>query len=131
MTSATFTPALSQPWPVRLQPTGHRPALQLLNAVPHHPLHHGGQVQASCSDDAWVDQLTTMALQHRAVQHPYLKALADGTLPDLRFALEDFACHYNGYSAHFPRYLTALIARLEDPAHRRALLENLTEESGE
>ncbi len=77
-----------------------------------------------------VDDLTVMALQHRAVCHPYLDALASGSLPDLRFALEDFARHYYGYSAHFPRYLTALISRLEEPAHRHALLENLTEESG-
>ena len=77
-----------------------------------------------------VDDLSEAALQHRAVRHPYLQALAAGHLPDLRFALEDFARHYHGYSAHFPRYLTALISRLEDPAHRRDLLENLTEESG-
>ena len=77
-----------------------------------------------------VEDLTVAALQHRAVNHPYLQALAQGSLPDPQFALADFARHYYGYSAHFPRYLTALISRLEDPAHRRALLSNLTEESG-
>jgi len=77
-----------------------------------------------------VDDLTVAALQHRAVNHPYQQALAQGALPDQRFALADFARHYYGYSAHFPRYLTALISRLEDPNHRRALLSNLTEESG-
>lgn len=77
-----------------------------------------------------VEDLTVAALQHRAVNHPYLEALAQGGLPDPHFALADFARHYYGYSAHFPRYLTALISRLEDPAHRRALLSNLTEESG-
>ena len=77
-----------------------------------------------------VDDLTAAALQHRAVNHPYLQDLADGSLPDPAFALADFARHYYGYSAHFPRYLTALISRLEDPGHRRALLSNLTEESG-
>lgn len=77
-----------------------------------------------------VDALEAAALQHRAVRHPYLTALAAGKLPDLAWALADFARHYQGYSAHFPRYLTALISRLENPSHREALLENLMEESG-
>lgn len=77
-----------------------------------------------------VEQLARQALQHRAVQHPYLRALGDGALPDLRWALVDFANHYYGYSAHFPRYLTTVISRLEEPEHRAALLQNLTEESG-
>jgi pyrroloquinoline quinone (PQQ) biosynthesis protein C len=77
-----------------------------------------------------VDQLARQAVQHRAVQHPYLRALGDGTLPDLRWAVVDFADHYYGYSAHFPRYLTTVISRLEEPEHRAALLRNLTEESG-
>lgn len=77
-----------------------------------------------------VEQLARQAVQHRAVQHPYLQALGDGTLPDLRWAIVDFADHYCGYSAHFPRYLTTVISRLEDPEHRAALLQNLTEESG-
>jgi hypothetical protein len=78
-----------------------------------------------------VDALAAAALEHRAVRHPYLAALAEGNLPDPDWALADFARHYEGYSAHFPRYLTALISRLENPTHRRALLENLTEESGQ
>lgn len=77
-----------------------------------------------------VEQLARQAVQHRAVQHPYLRALGDGTLPDLRWAIIDFADHYYGYSAHFPRYLTTVISRLEEPEHRAALLRNLTEESG-
>jgi hypothetical protein len=78
-----------------------------------------------------VDSLALQALQHQAVQHPYLRALACGELPDLRWALRDFARQYYAYSAHFPRYLTAVISKLERPAHRLALLENLTEESGQ
>jgi CRP-like cAMP-binding protein len=78
-----------------------------------------------------VDALAREALQHRAVNHPYLQALSTGELPDTQAALADFAQHYYGYSAHFPRYLTALISKLERPDHRAALLENLTEESGQ
>lgn len=79
---------------------------------------------------AWVAQLAADALSHRAVRHPYLQALGDGSLPDPMWALRDFARQYYGYSRNFPRYLTAVMSQLEDPAHRRALLENLTEESG-
>ena len=79
----------------------------------------------------YVDSLASQALRHQAVQHPYLEALATGALPDTRWALQDFARHYYAYSAHFPRYLTAVISKLETPAHRLALMENLTEESGQ
>jgi CRP-like cAMP-binding protein len=78
----------------------------------------------------FVSNLADESLRHRAVRHPYLRALADGSLPDTRWALADFARQYYGYSSHFPRYLTTVISRLENPAHRNALLENLTEESG-
>lgn len=79
---------------------------------------------------AFVADLAAEALRHRAVKHPYLEALGSGTLPDMRWALADFAAQYYGYSRHFPRYLTTVMSRLEDPKHQRALLENLTEESG-
>jgi len=78
----------------------------------------------------FVSDLVAQAHQHRAVRHPYLLAMARGDLPDLRGALRDFACHYYGYSSHFPRYLTALISRLEGREDRQALLDNLSEESG-
>jgi hypothetical protein len=78
----------------------------------------------------YVDGLLMEALSHPAVRHPYLLDLGAGRLPDLRFALKDFARHYYGYSAHFPRYLAALISRLEQLGHRYAVLEILAEESG-
>jgi CRP-like cAMP-binding protein len=80
---------------------------------------------------AFVEELAASALSHRALRHPYLSDLASGNLPDMSWALTDFARHYHGYSSHFPRYLTALISRLEKTEHRGALLENLTEESGQ
>lgn len=79
----------------------------------------------------FVEQLAREALRHRAVHHPYLLALGNGTLPDPLAALQDFAHHYHGYSLHFPRYLTAVISRLDNPRHRNALLDNLNEESGQ
>jgi hypothetical protein len=91
----------------------------------------GAALQQSLAADDFVTDLAGQALRHQAVCHPYLEALGSGDLPDLRFALTDFARQYYGYSAHFPRYLTALISKLERPDHRSALLENLTEESGQ
>jgi hypothetical protein len=79
----------------------------------------------------WVDGLSRQALAHRAVSHPYLRALATGDLPDLRWALADFARQYYGYSAHFPRFLAQTISQLTEPADRSGLLMNLTEESGD
>ena len=77
-----------------------------------------------------ISDLVEESLSHRAVHHPYLKALNDADLPSMHFALKDFATQYYGYSLHFPRYLTSVISRLDNPNHRKGLLENLTEESG-
>lgn len=80
--------------------------------------------------EAFVDFLAREARTHRAIQHPYLDALAKGRLPDLRWALADFARHYAGYARYFRCYLGVLTAQLSDPRHREGLLENLAEESG-
>jgi pyrroloquinoline quinone (PQQ) biosynthesis protein C len=79
---------------------------------------------------AFVAELAREALAHRAVTHPYLADLACDRLPDPRWALADFARHYLGYSRAFPRYLCALISRLDDPRQRQGLFANLTEEAG-
>lgn len=80
--------------------------------------------------DAYLQDLVREALCHPAVNHPYLIDLAEGNLPDLQWAIRDFATQYPGYCAHFPRYLTMVISKLDSPAHRMTLLQNLTEESG-
>ena len=90
-----------------------------------------GEESGAMEPRAFVEALAAAALSHRALRHRYLFDLASGDLPDVGWALADFARHYHGYSSHFPRYLTALISRLEKPEHRAALLENLTEESGQ
>lgn len=81
--------------------------------------------------DRWLERLGEEARNHRAVNHPYLLLLAAGDLPDMPAALRDYATQYYGYSAHFPRYLTAVISRLGRPDHRQALLQNLLEEAGQ
>lgn len=78
-----------------------------------------------------VDAQASQALLHQAVQHPYLLDLASGEQPETRWAMQDSARQDYAYSVHIPRYLIAGISRLENPAHRLALLANLTEESGQ
>jgi pyrroloquinoline quinone (PQQ) biosynthesis protein C len=77
-----------------------------------------------------MEHLIQEALNHRAVQHPYLKALANGEFEDMESVLKDFAAQYGAYSSWFPRYLTGVISKLESPEHRTHLLDNLAEESG-
>lgn len=77
-----------------------------------------------------VDGLIGQAIQHQAVQHPYLHALGSGNLPDLPFALRDLARHYGGYVRFGSRFLETLTARLEDPAHRASMQQRLAREMG-
>lgn len=77
-----------------------------------------------------VRALTDIALHHRAVHHPYLKAIAEGDLPDPLAALTDFAIQYQGYTSWFPRYLATVMEKLENPQHREFFAENLDEEKG-
>ena len=80
--------------------------------------------------DDFLDELVQEAHAHPAVCHPYLHDLSTGNLPDLKWALRDFARQYPGYCAHFPRYLTMVISKLDSPDHRQTLMQNLIEESG-
>ena len=66
-----------------------------------------------------------------AVQHPYLQALREGSFPNVRLALQDFAFQYGLYSAEFARYLSAVIENVSDPGHREILMTNLAEEQGD
>lgn len=77
-----------------------------------------------------MQNLIDEALSHRAVNHPYLLALKNGEFSNMNLVLKDFAAQYGAYSSWFPRYLTAVISKLENPVHREQLLENLAEESG-
>jgi pyrroloquinoline quinone (PQQ) biosynthesis protein C len=107
------------------QPAALRELLEAITRV-----HEERSDLCELSDEAFVSELAATALRHRAVRHPYLHALGEGLVPDLRWAMADFARQYYGYSKHFPRYLTTVMSRLENPSHRTALLDNLTEEAG-
>ena len=76
------------------------------------------------------ESMLAEALEHRAINHPYLKALQNGEFNNTTEIYKDFAQQYGAYSNWFPRYLTAVISKLESAEHRDHLLENLSEESG-
>jgi len=82
------------------------------------------------TSESYLEELVQEALSHRAVCHPYLTDLAEGNVPDLKWAIHDFAAQYPGYCVHFPRYLTMVISKLDSPEHRRTLMQNLIEETG-
>lgn len=79
----------------------------------------------------FVDALQDEAMDHPAVHHPLLERIATGDLPDVAWALRDYAYQYAFYSSEFPNYLTSVIENLESEKHREALLENLAEERGD
>jgi pyrroloquinoline quinone (PQQ) biosynthesis protein C len=80
---------------------------------------------------AYVKSLCDRAEQHRAVNHPYLQRLAKGDVPNILGAIQDLTFQYQAYSGDFLRYLTATIAQLPDRDHRKELLKNLVEETGQ
>jgi pyrroloquinoline-quinone synthase len=62
--------------------------------------------------------------------HPFYTSWVAGTLPVE--AMQEYARQYYAFKSNFPRVLSALHARCEEPEARRALLENLwDEEHGE
>ena len=77
-----------------------------------------------------MEKLIDEALNHRAINHPYLLALKNGEFKNMDSVMKDFALQYGAYSTWFPRYLTGVISKLENPEHREHLLDNLAEESG-
>ena len=56
-----------------------------------------------------MQELIDEALNHRAINHPYLLALKNGEFSNNKEILKDFAAQYGAYSSWFPRYLTAVI----------------------
>lgn len=77
-----------------------------------------------------MEYLIKEALQHRAINHPYLLDLAEGKFQNVDQVLQDFASQYGAYSDWFTPYLKSVILRLENPTHRSHLLNNLAEENG-
>lgn len=67
-------------------------------------------------------------LSRRLLEHPFYQRWVAGdlTLDELRA----YACQYYKFEAAFPGYLAKVLAKLERPADRRVLLQNLVDEEG-
>lgn len=83
------------------------------------------------TSEGYIGDLCEEAREHRATNHPYLQRLIDGDVPNTEAALRDFVFQYSPYCFDFVRYLTATISQLEDEKHRKALMKNLVEETGQ
>lgn len=94
-------------------------------------MYQGAEPSYSVQDSTeYVAALSEEARKHRALHHPYLRALTAGEFPDPSVALKDFTFQYLAYSTDFLRYLTATIAQVEERVHREMLMHNLIEEAG-
>lgn len=85
--------------------------------------YHTGATFIQCISDE--------ALGSAAVNHPYLRAIREGDVPDIDWALKDFAFQYGLYSTSFTRYVSAVIKNLCNADHKQTLLANLAEEQGD
>ncbi len=80
----------------------------------------------SASD--FVDKLQEDCLNHKALNHSYLKRFENKELNKDHVKL--FAEQYYCFSRHFARYLAALVAITPDEGARAPLIKNLGEEYG-
>jgi pyrroloquinoline-quinone synthase len=79
---------------------------------------------------AYVDALQRYAELSRAARHPVLDRVAAGAFRARRAALRRFFSEYYHYSRRFTRFLASVMASLEQPRHRAALVPNSAEEAG-
>jgi len=87
-------------------------------------------LEIDSSPSVFVDSLQEYALSSRAANHPLLERIATGNLPDLVANITFLLSEYYHYSHQFTRYLTAVMANLEAPKSRSALVRNAADESG-
>jgi pyrroloquinoline quinone (PQQ) biosynthesis protein C len=78
----------------------------------------------------YVDSLQRYARSSRAARHPLLAVVADGAFASHRTAMRTFFREYYHYSRRFTRFLASVMAALEEPEHRAALVPNSAEEAG-
>jgi pyrroloquinoline quinone (PQQ) biosynthesis protein C len=82
------------------------------------------------SSGLFINTLLHEIHNHSALNHPYLVALGNGTLPDTAEALKNYAHQYSFYSSYFVKYLDGVINALELQSHKDTLFENIEEERG-
>lgn len=87
-------------------------------------------LEVDSSPSAFVESLQEYALTSHAANHPLLERIAVGELPDIKANITFLLSEYYHYSHQFTRYLTAVMANLEAPKSRSALVQNAADESG-
>jgi pyrroloquinoline quinone (PQQ) biosynthesis protein C len=87
-------------------------------------------LEVNSTPAVFIDSLQEYALGSRAANHALLERIATGNLPDLVGNISFLLSEYYHYSHQFTRYLTAVMANLEAPKSRSALVRNAADESG-
>jgi pyrroloquinoline quinone (PQQ) biosynthesis protein C len=78
----------------------------------------------------YVDALQRYARTSPATRHALLELIAVGGFRNPRAAMSRFFREYYHYSRRFTRFLASVMAGLERPEHRAALVPNSAEEAG-
>jgi pyrroloquinoline-quinone synthase len=73
-----------------------------------------------------LDDVDALIEGRRLLDHPFYTKWVHGTLP--REAIQEYTRQYFAFESSFPRFLSAIHSRTEDPAARQAMLENLWDE---
>jgi pyrroloquinoline-quinone synthase len=77
-----------------------------------------------------LDRIDALIEERHLLGHSFYRKWVAGTLP--LASLQEYARQYYAFESTFPRFLSALHSRTEDPAARAGLLDNLwDEEHGE
>ena len=75
-------------------------------------------------------QIDALIAERHLLTHPFYTKWVEGTLP--KEAIQDYARQYYAFESEFPRYLSSIHTRTEQPELRQHLLDNLwDEEHGE
>ena len=77
-----------------------------------------------------LDEVDGLITRRRLLTHPFYTKWVAGTLP--KGSIQEYARQYFAFESSFPRFLSAIHSRCEDPAVRARILDNLwDEEHGE
>jgi pyrroloquinoline-quinone synthase len=77
-----------------------------------------------------IERVEELIDRRHLLTHPFYTKWAAGTLPKAN--LEEYSRQYYAFESNFPRFVSAIHARTEQPKARQALLDNLwDEEHGE
>ncbi len=77
-----------------------------------------------------IERIDALIADRHLLSHPFYTRWREGTLPVK--AIQEYTRQYYAFESAFPRLLSALHSRTDDPAVRQSILDNLwDEEHGE